>query len=449
MSQTLPNKYIFISYSRDQKEIALSLQRLIESYRFPKKLITDLRNLPPHDTHLRPVFVDIEDLPVNTDEYKKSLENELQAARFLLVLCSKSSARQKSVCHWEISTFLKYHSENDILPIVLDGFSPGSDGVEVIPEELKPIIAKRNVPRWERTQKVNSRANRRTFFQIIGFLININTSILHNRYALQKRKQLIKFCCLIICILLALIGLLFYGLFKAVEAAKNAKEARINAERLAITEKQRLNFERQVFPYSIVTSYYNNFILKLGRHITSAPTNMDIDNPSPTAPKAYLFIKLPNENRTDAYDLLSEKDEERLETVLTPLCNDGKWEKRTVTYQSPNESRATDATRIIPPEEIENTLFFIDGASTIHSIKKVVDLLTKEKNDFYNCSHVNMLTRSYLSEFKKCLERECLQDKQVSNKGVECAIEIIFIDNEQDIRDFYHLLLEEQNNKKK
>lgn len=448
-------RYIFISYSRNEKETALALKRKLEAYKYPKKLVAFPDTMPPHETHLRSVFVDVENLSVGTNSFMESLEEELKGARFLIVLCSKSSARTDSICHWEIETFLKYHNEDHILPVVLDGFKPDSDGKNVIPKELIPIIKKRNVPAWKRAEKATSPANTNSFFHIVEFLIKVDAAILHNRHALLRRKLIIRRCCIIICVLLTIVGLLSYGLYKSVEAAENARrlaqresEAAENAERLVLTEKQRVDFERRIYPYSIVTNYYKNFILKLERYITSSETNIDNENPSPTAAKAYMFIKIPNENNQDAYDLLSERDVDRLSNILTPLCRDGKWKTKTVTYQTPNESKITDTTRIIPPVEIENTLFFIDGASTVHSIKQVIDLLTKEPNDFYDHSDIPKLTNIFLSKFKECLRAEQKKHNPESEKGKPHVIEIKFIDNEQDIINIYNNCLEQQNHNK-
>ena len=125
--------WAFISYARSDKEIAKKIHQDLEKYRTPKSLIEESRIVLPK--HFCPVFMDLKDLSTTDANYRDGLENALQNSKHLIVLCSKSSARKESVCHWEIAEFLKTHSPDAIMPIALEGVDDA-----VIPEELHEMI---------------------------------------------------------------------------------------------------------------------------------------------------------------------------------------------------------------------------------------------------------------------------------------------------------------------
>ena len=111
--------HVFISYARsDAAEVASLLQRRLEGYRIPQKLVgTDVPL--PESKYLRRVFVDTEDLSVSKESFHAQLKQELDDAEYLIVLCSKAAARSDSFVHKEIEYFTKTNRGNKsrILPI--------------------------------------------------------------------------------------------------------------------------------------------------------------------------------------------------------------------------------------------------------------------------------------------------------------------------------------------
>ncbi len=102
MKDSIIKTHVFISYARsDAAEVANLLQRRLESYRIPRKLVGKCVPLP-NGKYLRRVFVDTEDLSVSKESFNAHLKQELDDAKFLIVLCSRAAARADSFAHKEI-----------------------------------------------------------------------------------------------------------------------------------------------------------------------------------------------------------------------------------------------------------------------------------------------------------------------------------------------------------
>lgn len=103
------NYFVFISYARQDKQVAHEIQKFLENYKYPIDLVKHEKS-PVDSKYLRPVFVDTTDLSTLDQSYRDGLKRAIENSRYMFVLCSKSSSRPESVCHWEISTFLQNHS---------------------------------------------------------------------------------------------------------------------------------------------------------------------------------------------------------------------------------------------------------------------------------------------------------------------------------------------------
>ena len=112
--------FAFISYSRKDKTVANWLHTKLEKYPYPQDLVsTEFR--PPHPRFVRRVFIDTKDLAVTDDSFTYDIKKNLEAARYLIVLCSENSVQSHYV-NKEVEYFLKTH-QNDtslILPVFID-----------------------------------------------------------------------------------------------------------------------------------------------------------------------------------------------------------------------------------------------------------------------------------------------------------------------------------------
>lgn len=107
--------YAFISYKREDEKWAHWLQKKLESYRLPSVLQKQY-NLK--DNKITPIFRDKTDLSVGT--VKGALQNELNASKYLIVLCSPRSAASEWV-DFEVKSFVQQGRERYIIPFIIDG----------------------------------------------------------------------------------------------------------------------------------------------------------------------------------------------------------------------------------------------------------------------------------------------------------------------------------------
>lgn len=136
--------YAFISYSHIDKKWADWLHRTLESWRVPRRLAgLQVRGGTVPD-RIYPVFRDREELPTSSD--LGSMINEaLESSRYLIVICSRNSARSRWV-NEEILAFKRLGRSNCILSIIVDGEPNATDkglqqADECFPEALKYEVA--------------------------------------------------------------------------------------------------------------------------------------------------------------------------------------------------------------------------------------------------------------------------------------------------------------------
>ena len=133
----------FISYvSRGaDAEIASALQRDLESFRVPRKLVE-----AGYPASLRPVFRDVSDLAA-ASSLRNSLKRELRRSRFLIVLCSPRAQRSEWV-NEEIRQFLALGREDRVLAVLLEGEPADSfpPALEIVRDSLLSVDAASDGP---------------------------------------------------------------------------------------------------------------------------------------------------------------------------------------------------------------------------------------------------------------------------------------------------------------
>ncbi len=109
----------YISYSHQDESWASWLQKALESYRLPKRLVGSQGQFGVIPPRLSPVFRDREDLSSAADLSSK-IRAELEASETLLVICSPAAARSKWV-NEEIRFFSGLGREDRIFALIVDG----------------------------------------------------------------------------------------------------------------------------------------------------------------------------------------------------------------------------------------------------------------------------------------------------------------------------------------
>ncbi len=115
----------FISYSHQDEAWASGLQKALENYRVPKRLVgrDGLYGVIPE--RLSPVFRDREDLSSSSD-LTSNIRGELAASETLVVICSPAAARSRWV-NEEIRYFRELGRGDRILAMIVDGDPQSSD----------------------------------------------------------------------------------------------------------------------------------------------------------------------------------------------------------------------------------------------------------------------------------------------------------------------------------
>lgn len=109
----------FVSYSHRDRTWGQWLFKSIEGYSIPKHLIGKSTREGKIPRHLRPLFRDREELPA-TDNLSMEIQKALSASEYLIVLCSKESAKSLWVSR-EIEEFITCRNRKNILCLILDG----------------------------------------------------------------------------------------------------------------------------------------------------------------------------------------------------------------------------------------------------------------------------------------------------------------------------------------
>jgi len=125
----------FISYNHRDRNWSAWLQRSLEAYRIPKRLVGSEGEFGSVPRRLTPVFRDREDLPSASDLSGK-VKEALEASEALIVVCSPASAGSKWV-NEEIRYFRSLGREDRIFALIVDGDpQPDDPGQQCFPPAL-------------------------------------------------------------------------------------------------------------------------------------------------------------------------------------------------------------------------------------------------------------------------------------------------------------------------
>jgi tetratricopeptide (TPR) repeat protein len=132
--------WAFVSYNHHDAAFASWLQRAIESYHLPRRLIGNDTPLGPVPAYLKPVFRDRSEMQAGADLTSTVLK-ALAQSRFLIVVCSPGAARSEWV-NREIIEFKKLHGDSRVLAVIAAGEPhaggiAGQEATECFPAALK------------------------------------------------------------------------------------------------------------------------------------------------------------------------------------------------------------------------------------------------------------------------------------------------------------------------
>lgn len=372
-----PSIYCFISYSRHDTDLARWLQNELESYKYPAALVKSALR-PADPARLRPVFLDTSDLPVSSGKFWDDICAKIDTSRYLLVLCSRAAAASDFVDR-EIARFIG-QDEGRLGHIILAIVDPQIHLSSPAPEDFPPQIFRR----WEHFAARNhplilpaegestATVRRRGLMQIISFLLGIEWTVLYNRHLIARRKVLLQICVLGLATFAAISVSLVWALLSTKKALEKQREL--------------TNFERKVFPYSLVVGYVDNFLSPLITSLEKEPA------------KPFIIIALP-----DSYEELDHV--KRVANYRVQIENAGyKVELKKVQTTLPRGAETGIVVPTPPYYKDRQMEVYFDFASTVAAFRHVIEY--KKKNPAYARASENVMLREYAEEFEESVKQQ-------------------------------------------
>jgi WD40 repeat protein len=192
--------WAFISYSHRDAAWGEWLHKRLENYRVPHSLSGKPSRDDKIPRRLFPVFRDREELPVSAD-LGANIRNCLQNSRYLIVICSRFSAKSRWV-EEEVRYFKALGREDHILCAIIDGEPNASDRSDRDAEECFPAAIRFQTDSQgqlttERTEPVaadlrkSADGKRKGALKIIAGLLGVNFDELQNR---ERRRTIRRIC---------------------------------------------------------------------------------------------------------------------------------------------------------------------------------------------------------------------------------------------------------------
>lgn len=198
-SGNAPRYWAFISYSHHDKAVARRLQRQLETYRVPRRLVGRETPGGPVPARLSPLFRDRDELNAGAD-LKASVQEALAASRWLIVICSPDAARSPWV-NREIIEFKRLHGEGRVLALIASGEpfasnTPGREASECFPPALRFALAADGQPTGEplepiaADQRAEGDGPRRAALKLLAGMIGVGFDDLVQRDTQRRLRWL-------------------------------------------------------------------------------------------------------------------------------------------------------------------------------------------------------------------------------------------------------------------
>lgn len=359
----------FISYSRADISVAIDLVKKLEKYPYPIEMVSE-ENRPYHPKFVRPVFLDVLNLPVKVTEFNKDIQDNLRKSRYLVVICSEESSKSSYVKK-EINFFLETHNNNAdlIVAVYVDKIFSGMHPI------IDKIVATRNCPIYVSGRGEAGRVGRKyCFYHLLEFILKVDFDKLYNRYEAYKRRKRHRRNQTIALVVLLIIGTLVWALISQIN--------RVKAEHQQIkTIEAKAQFEQKTFPFSIVVGYVGNFLKPMVETLAETEGTPDV------------LVYMPNN-----YDELDFRT--RLIMYDSYLKKHYEIDSNSISRQNirvPSRRRDMTIVRI----DFDSVSVYVDNATTVSAFKAVIDYKLSNKDIDWG-QDSNQMVKYYTDEFIKC-----------------------------------------------
>lgn len=194
-----PRYWAFISYSHRDSKVASVVQRALETYRIPKRLIDTVTKFGKVPAALKPIFRDRDEMEAGAD-LKATVREALLQSRYLIVICSPDAARSPWV-NQEIIEFKKLAGESRVLALIAAGEpfasgTPGHEAEECFPQALRFALTPEGKPEGEALEPIaadlrpQGDGKRLAILKLIAGIVGVGVDELVRRDALRRARRL-------------------------------------------------------------------------------------------------------------------------------------------------------------------------------------------------------------------------------------------------------------------
>ena len=209
-------KYIaFISYKREDKELAIWLQNKLEKYKIPNSVRKHELSLPKR---VGLVFRDTTD--ITGCRLEKAIKNALYTSKFLIVICSPRAAQSSRVCD-EVREFIELGRDEYIIPFVIEGKPNSSDvTTECFPEKIKELTGERELLGID----INDLGRDAAAIRVVATMFGLHFDDLWQRTLRKEQKRRRCIIVVLLAIIILVVGITVYIYSKNIEIEKQKKE---------------------------------------------------------------------------------------------------------------------------------------------------------------------------------------------------------------------------------
>ncbi len=209
-------KYIaFISYKREDKELAIWLQNKLEKYKIPNSVRKHELSLPKR---VGLVFRDTTD--ITGCRLEKAIKNALYTSKFLIVICSPRAAQSSRVCD-EVREFIELGRDEYIIPFVIEGKPNSSDVTkECFPEKIKELTGERELLGID----INDLGRDAAAIRVVATMFGLHFDDLWQRTLRKEQKRRRCIIVVLLAIIILVVGITVYIYSKNIEIEKQKKE---------------------------------------------------------------------------------------------------------------------------------------------------------------------------------------------------------------------------------
>ena len=186
-----PRYWAFISYSSRNRAWARWLQRALETYALPARLVGHATPAGPAPRRLRPVFRDRTELAAQSD-LAAGVQAALEGSAFLIVVCSPDAAASRWVGE-EIRRFRALRGDARILSVIVAGSvtAAGDDCFHPALRERDPTDGggARGVP-VAADLRPGGDGRRMTLLKLVAGMLGVGLDDLVRRDAQRRQRQM-------------------------------------------------------------------------------------------------------------------------------------------------------------------------------------------------------------------------------------------------------------------